>query len=397
MPAPRSFACDNQGGVAVIFALALMPLVASVGAAIDYTRVSREQTQMQAALDGALMAGALADNPVDVATRAYQGQRGPGAGGAVRFWTDATGVLRGTATMEVPTEIMSVLGFKSMPASVRGGVTIGGRQGNVCVLLLAPSGTGLTMNSSSNIDMPHCEIHVRSTADGAVVVNSSSALVTKRLCVAGQITLNSAPSRQSYEAGCKPVDDPFAGKLPVPPAGTTCTHTNQTINSNTNPTINANSVICGTMNFNSSGTVTFAPGLHRIRGGINFGSADIVADGVTFYFESSSSFFQMNSSAKMRLTPPTSGTYAGISMFEPPGITTYTNLILNSATDVQTSGLFYLPSRNVTINSAGNLLSRRLTMLARTGLVNSSSYWKVDVADDPSRRISLGGAAVFVE
>jgi Flp pilus assembly protein TadG len=34
------FATDRNGGVAVIFGLALLPLVAGVGAAVDYSRAN---------------------------------------------------------------------------------------------------------------------------------------------------------------------------------------------------------------------------------------------------------------------------------------------------------------------------------------------------------------------
>ncbi|WP_188312034.1 TadE/TadG family type IV pilus assembly protein [Salinarimonas soli] len=391
------FAGARDGSVAVIFALAMLPLLAMVGSAVDYSRASRERALMQSALDMALLAGAGSSDQVGTATKAYASER---SGDKARFWVDDGGVLRGTADATVKTAVMQAVGIATMPVSVRGGASVGaGRLGNVCLLVLVPTGTGLTMNSSSTIDMPNCEVHVRSTASqGAVIVNSSSSLVTSRLCVAGQITLNSSPSRQSYKPGCQPVSDPFAGKLPVLPAAATCTHTDLALNGGSNPTIPANSVICGNLNFNGSGTVTFAPGLHRIRGTVNINSSiDVVANGVTFYLETSSSLLQMNSSTKMALTPPTSGTYAGIAMFEPPGIATASNLNLNSASDMQTNGLYYLPSRNVTLNSSSSVQARRLTMVARTAIVNSSSTWKVDLADDPTRRISVGGAMALVE
>ena len=52
------FAGANQGNVAVIFAIAAVPLISFVGAAIDYTRANAARSSMQAALDStALMLG----------------------------------------------------------------------------------------------------------------------------------------------------------------------------------------------------------------------------------------------------------------------------------------------------------------------------------------------------
>jgi Flp pilus assembly protein TadG len=399
MSVTAHFLSDERGGFAVIFALALLPLIAAVGGAVDYSRASRERTEMQVALDMALLAGASATaSQADVATKAYQAGRGGTSSDTVRFWIEAGGILRGTASAAVPTAFMQAVGISTMPASVKGAATGGGRQGHVCLLLMRPSGSGLTMNSSSTIDMPNCEVHVRSSAQGAVMINSSSSLITKRLCVAGTITLNSAQSRQSYEQGCSPVNDPFAGKLPVPAANASCTYTNVSQHAGSNPSFDPG-VICGDMNFNGSGTVTFKPGLHRVRNGtINLNSSvTVVAEGVTFYLEGSNSSIQMSSSTKMTLTPSTSGPYAGISLYEPQGLTTYTNLVLNAASDAQTSGLYYVPSRNVTLNSSASVFARKLTMVAWTAIVNSSSTWKVEQADDPTKRIVMGGPTVLVD
>jgi Flp pilus assembly protein TadG len=52
------FAGANQGNIAVLFAIAAVPIIAFVGAAIDYTRVNTARSAMQAALDStALMLG----------------------------------------------------------------------------------------------------------------------------------------------------------------------------------------------------------------------------------------------------------------------------------------------------------------------------------------------------
>jgi Flp pilus assembly protein TadG len=47
----RRFGGANHGNVAVIFAIALVPLISFVGGAIDYSRVNKARSSMQAALD----------------------------------------------------------------------------------------------------------------------------------------------------------------------------------------------------------------------------------------------------------------------------------------------------------------------------------------------------------
>ena len=56
--AVRRFSRDADGAVAMIFALALIPILALVGAAVDYARASKARTQLQAAVDAATLAAA---------------------------------------------------------------------------------------------------------------------------------------------------------------------------------------------------------------------------------------------------------------------------------------------------------------------------------------------------
>ena len=62
--AVRRFASADQGNIAVMFAFAALPILAAVGAAIDYSRVNNARTSLQAALDStALMVSKdLTDN-----------------------------------------------------------------------------------------------------------------------------------------------------------------------------------------------------------------------------------------------------------------------------------------------------------------------------------------------
>ncbi|KPF94735.1 pilus assembly protein TadG [Rhodopseudomonas sp. AAP120] len=51
----RRFARSTNGNVAIIFAIALVPILGFVGAAIDYSRANKARTAMQAALDSAAL------------------------------------------------------------------------------------------------------------------------------------------------------------------------------------------------------------------------------------------------------------------------------------------------------------------------------------------------------
>src|SRR5262245_33524761 len=76
--AARRFAGADQGNIAVIFALASVPIITFVGAAIDYSRVNAARTSMQAALDStALMLskdltnGTITTSDIDARAKTY--------------------------------------------------------------------------------------------------------------------------------------------------------------------------------------------------------------------------------------------------------------------------------------------------------------------------------------
>ncbi len=56
-----AFIRRTEGQVSVLMALAAVPLLIAAGAAIDRVRLDNARTEMQAAVDGAAMAAALAE------------------------------------------------------------------------------------------------------------------------------------------------------------------------------------------------------------------------------------------------------------------------------------------------------------------------------------------------
>jgi Flp pilus assembly protein TadG len=58
-----AFRRDRRGNVAVIFAIALLPLLAFVGVAIDYSMASRARAKLQAAADAASVAALSLTSP----------------------------------------------------------------------------------------------------------------------------------------------------------------------------------------------------------------------------------------------------------------------------------------------------------------------------------------------
>jgi len=366
----------------VIFALSALPLVGAVGAAVDLSKVSDVRSHMQNALDAAVLAGvtqASADQ-VSTASNVFDG------GFSAKFGTTATrtftqnagGSLSGTATTSVSWSFMSVLPsvLPLPPFSVTVHSTANpGRQAtaspaaSVCILLLNQTKQGLLVNSGVVLNAPTCDVHVASTNSTAAMFNST--LGVRTICIKGSSITRNGGVTPPAVTNCSTISDPFAGKMPAVTAGS-CTFNNQTYNGST--TLNPGTY-CGWTNFNGSGTLTLNPGLYVIKGGgMTFNSGwTVTGTGVTFYLVDQNATLTFNGNVNANLSAPTSGTYANILMFEPAGLSN-TNLPINGTSGSSFTGLMYLPSRDVTINSVSNVTSTRLTMVFSTLTLNTMNW-----------------------
>ena len=121
----RRFAAAKDGNTVVVFALAFIPLMGLVGAAVDYAQANRLQTAMQAAADTtALMVAqsAASQNSTQVQTASDTYYRGvfsnPAAEGLTVAGTysnvgGSTVYVRATATYR--TAFMGIMGFRTLP------------------------------------------------------------------------------------------------------------------------------------------------------------------------------------------------------------------------------------------------------------------------------------------
>ncbi|MBR1152896.1 pilus assembly protein [Bradyrhizobium sp. JYMT SZCCT0428] len=119
------FARADQGNIAVLFAIAAVPIISFVGAAIDYTRANSARSSMQAALDSTalMLAKDLADGTIkasDINTKAQDYFKALYTNTDAREikvaaeYTANTGkgsTIKINGTGNVPTEFMKVAGF----------------------------------------------------------------------------------------------------------------------------------------------------------------------------------------------------------------------------------------------------------------------------------------------
>lgn len=163
----QRFQRDDQGNIAVIFAGALMTLLAGLGAMMDYGRAYTVRTELAAKLDAALLAAAMganqqqqansinaADGNGQIKQRVQQelsliwSQSHGSSGATVITAKMKDGEVTATARATVPTTLLAALGEETIPVEVGSKIMVGaGEIEMVLVLDETDSMTGSRMDT----------------------------------------------------------------------------------------------------------------------------------------------------------------------------------------------------------------------------------------------------------
>ncbi len=154
----QAFVHNRDGNVALMFGLALMPILAGVGAAIDYSRASNARTQLSVAVDSTVLALArraplMSDAQLRVEAESYFRS-------VLKDRTDLASLplvvnrsdkrLAITAAGIMPTNFMKLFGKTSLPVSTLSEAAIGQRKAEIA-LVLDNTGSMATRNKMEEL------------------------------------------------------------------------------------------------------------------------------------------------------------------------------------------------------------------------------------------------------
>ena len=119
----RSFLQCTRGNVALMAALAAIPLIGAAGVAVDLAQKNSAEARLQAVVDAAILAGAShssdkpsdIENAIKIAARANNKDSHIDLGKSLKIHLSNDGTLRVEASGKHPTTLSSLLGVKEMP------------------------------------------------------------------------------------------------------------------------------------------------------------------------------------------------------------------------------------------------------------------------------------------
>lgn len=389
----KSFGSDRRAGVATLFAIAALPLMASVGVAVDYSRAFTSKTAMQTALDSTALSlakqistGASPTPASEIFSAMFQNNvvHSVAVTSTASPTADAT-TLALTATGTVDTSFMGVLGFKTIDLKVS--ATSYTATGNsACILALSKTANdAVSLGGSTNVSLNGCSLYSNSTSATAVSIGGSATLSALSVGAVGGVSISSpnVTLHDNSSTGLAPVRDPYAN-IQVP-AFFGCTDNNLTVK--TTLTIDPG-VYCNGITVNAGAILTLNPGIYYIDRGTFavHGNATVSGTGVTIVFTSSTGNnwgkLTLNGSAIVNLTAAASGPTAGLVIFGDPKMTVGTAFKFNGGSDQKFGGAIYIPAGAVSY-SGGAGTSANCTQIigdtvAFTGnsdvAINCSSY-----------------------
>ena len=339
---------SDDANYAAIFALVLIPIMAGVAGVVDYVGTSNDASKLHSTLDA---------TAIEIATKYHDGMTNEQATeiGTTFFEGNIYDVA---ATSDFLAEVAIVGGMTEVSASATihhpgmiGGSKIwhAARTSVVnlipgqpsCVLATDPhAGSSIKIQGSTQVKMNGCVIASNSDAADAVSRGGSAQLDAQCVTTVGGTDGLASPS---VHLDCPdplvkqyPSRDPLLGVNP--PAYTAC----KSMPAGNKKTLSPATYCDKTW----SGDVTLDPGIYILRGGqIKLGgNGRLTGAGVTIFLMEGARFVS-NANEVIKLSPPTSGPYAGITIFQDRGNTSAVNV--NGGAGSMVTGFIYAPSADV--------------------------------------------------
>lgn len=402
----------TEGNVLAIAGAGMFALIGGAGLGTDTIQWFLSKRQLQQAVESGALAGAQAAAHDHSYSAAATSDLNRNANTVVTIEhinnPPTSGAFTGdSAAVEVIASTSERLPFSSLflssPPVIRArAVAALVSNGEHCLLALSPTGVGVNVAGTANIELG-CGVAANSEGAGAIYLEGSSWLAASPLSTVGGIRAgdSNVPAGTDLQPYGVAQSDPMAGRnLEVPAQPSTCTASNFEAPPNRNTTVSPGRY-CGGMAL--KGDVTLNPGVYIIdRGSFYVASqARIIGEGVTIVLTGSSSSdiatITIAGGSTVDLRAPTAAEdpyWKNVLVFQDPRAESQLSEIAGGSTlDLQ--GIVYMPKGDVRFaGSSGHhaeclfMVVNRITLTGTTSITNACPADFAD-ADFAARRVRV--------
>lgn len=377
----RRLQASRRGNIATLTALMMPVLIGSAGLASDSIQWTLTKRMMQRAADSGAIAGAFQlsqSSTLSVVRAAATGDinrndgfrmtvtpviNSPATSGSFRDAASAVEVILAT-DMNLPFTGLIMRG--PMRISARAVAEVVGN-GDYCVLALENTNTpGIPIGGNATVNLG-CGMMSNAPSNTSITATGSSNVTASPVAAVGLVPPGNYATGTVRESYALPLRDPYRN---LPDPNVTISGSASNVNNNQTRTLNPGTY----SSMDIQGNATLNPGTYFITSSMRVGSqARLSGSGVTIIFTArnaasntgSIAGIDINGGASINLTAPSTGTYAGILMYQDRRATnSLTNIINGNSTSVL-QGALYSPRQELQMNSTSGMNTRCLQIVAR--------------------------------
>lgn len=245
---------------------------------------------------------------------------------------------------QLPTFLTHVLGFNNMGETTQATAEVVYNNGG-CIYMLDP--TQNTNFNGSNVSAPKCSILINGSANFTTSATIDAASI-------GEANYTGSHNVATFTGGSPTSMLPVADPCPEIAACAALTNTPPST-SPCNGTYTGNGILVGgcynNLNLNGQTVTLQSGGVFAFTGSLNVNMANITGNGVTMYIAANTTT-NFNKVGSFTLSPPTSGTYKGVSYYQVKG---NTNTVNFNMSNTNVSGMIYAPSAQINYNASYGL------------------------------------------
>lgn len=400
-PKLRHFLSDIRGGMAMLFSLALIPLLGCIALAVDVSTWHSARTELQKIADGAaivsareLRIGAARPEVLQEAARLYAQAvieagtsfvENPEVSAEVSTERDSVTIAVESTVSPIFSRLFNT-GLSSV--QVRATALLAGREPICMISTDTNTSHAMTLVDYARLDAEDCGIYVNSKSSGALRLDSAVSMQASLICVHGGVSSNGGSTNPGPVTGCPSIGDPLSHRISAIQSSSSCGSSKHSVYS-----VKGNQELhpgnyCGGIEIGSSAQITFRAGIYHIGGdGLEVtDGARITAHDVTFVFHDGAGA-EFGPDTSLNLSASRDHEFAGI-LFIEAGSGDDATFQISSNNARTLLGTIYLPKSKLLIDAdqpvAGDsaytvVVAREIEIANRSRLVLNTDYAATDV------------------
>lgn len=388
---------DEAGGVAVVFGLSLVPLLGSVGVAVDAGAWYGERTRLQAAVDSAAIAAAremrianttpaqLEEIAKAIATAAAQARGFAPADLDVRATVDSREhSVRLTISKDLDGVFSRILTDAFMEVAVAATARVSGSAPICAIGLDTDAPKTIHLEKSARLDASGCAVYSNSRHTQGLRIDDDARVRAALICSSGGKFGKSAAFEPAPRTDCPPLGDPLAAR--AQPVVGPCLEHDLVITSDRTLTPG---VYCGGIRIRDDAEVTLASGLYVIKDGeLRVDDGSLTGAYVSFFFTGKNAAIDFRRDATIDLSAMRDGEIPGILFFQDRAADLDYNFKIESDDARNLLGTIYLPRGDLFVNSREPvadrsaftvIVARRLELSEGPVLTLNTDYDETDI------------------